>query len=224
MTNSEKLIEKSFDEYRTSGTAQLFIMYPKMRAAGMLRNIPAWIQVAKAPFDVAGYYMKYGRFIGVEIKENADRRTSLKIIPPDKKGTGLQYHQLEALVNVHLAGGLAGVVWDNGGEWLWIDGSRLKAAKARMDQSLRAEKLGYPNERGARSIVVGEFAPVKTNGVGIPLWLPLNPADKILAALDKRRNGGTLPPVDPPVGDQDEVEDNHPLDAEESEHEDDNRG
>jgi len=208
MTASEKLIEASFAEYLTAGSATLMILYPRMRAAGFVGKAPAWVQVAKAPFDVAGYYHRTARFIACEIKENKDSHTSLKIIAPEKKGTGLQYHQLEALVAVHNNGGLACVVWDNGGEWGFLDGVRLKHAKTAMDASLKAEKNGYPNaSRGSRSILWGNFAPIKfTYGPrtrkGVPLWLPeekaaVEPATP--AAGQPEQEVQPLPPDDLPL-------------------------
>lgn len=176
-TEFEKTVEKSFAEYLTTGTAYLQFLHPRMRVGGFLGKVPAWIQVAKAPYDVDGYYLSGARYIACEIKENGEHHNSLKIIPPEKKGTGLQYHQLEALVNAHKAGAVACVLWNNGGEVGYLDGSRLAAAKSAMDTSLKAEKEGYPNTaKGSRSIPWGNFKPVKLNGVGVPLWLPAPPA------------------------------------------------
>lgn len=175
MTASEKTIASTFAEYHSANTATLLILYPKMRAAGFLGKAPAFVQVSKAPFDVAGFYHGSARFIACEIKENASRKVSLPIIGPDKRGTGLQYHQLEALVEAHKNGGFACVVWDNAGEWGILEGQRLTAAKSAYDASLKAEKQGYPNtHRGSRSILWGEFTPLKLNNKGMPLWLPVD--------------------------------------------------
>jgi len=215
MTPSEKMIEASFDDYSSAGIASLFILFPKMRAAGFLGKSPAWVQVAKAPFDVAGYYHGTGRFIACEIKESAEPKVSLPIIGPGKKGTGLQYHQLEALVNVHKNGGLACVVWDNAGGWGYLDGARLKQAKSMYDYSLRAAEKGYPRApRGSRSILWGEFRPLTVTaalggvlgrqggGKSFPLWLPQS-------ALPSKALGGAAPPELPPT---DLPPDDYPLD------------
>lgn len=173
MTPFEKVMEKSFLEYRTSNTAFLQILYPAMRVGGTLGNMPAYIPVGKAPYDIDGFYFKTARYIACEVKESAKHESTMRVVPPDKKGTGLKYHQLEALVLVHENGGLACVVYNNGGEVGYLDGSRLKAAKAAIDTSLKAEAQGYPDAaRGKRSIPWGDFQPVKSTGAGIPLWLP----------------------------------------------------
>lgn len=174
MTGSEKMVEATFGEYKTARLATLMILFPKMRPAGRLGKMVAYVPVAKAPYDVAGYFHKTGRHIALEIKENSDQHTSVAIIGPGKKGTGLQYHQLEALVEVHEQGGLALLLWDNAGDWGIIDGVRLKIAKATYDQSLKAEAKGYPNAKGGgvRSIRRELFTPVKVDDQGRPLWLP----------------------------------------------------
>lgn len=173
MTPFERQIEKSFAEYKSSRIACLMFLYPKMRMAGHLKNTPAFVQVAKSPYDISGYYYETGRYIACELKESSGRETSLPMIAPGKRGTGLQYHQLEALVDVHDAGGLACLVWNNGGEIGYLDGSRLKAAKSALDTSIEAERLGLPNAtRGQRSILWGNFQLVHELPNGVPLWLP----------------------------------------------------
>lgn len=175
MTEFEKVMEKSFAEYTTSKTAYLQFLYPKMRMAGYIGKAPGFVQCAKAPYDIDGYYMDgSARHIACEVKENADHHASLKIIMPEKRGTGLQYHQLEALVRAHESKCLACVVWSNGGEVGYLDGTRLKAAKQSVDASLKAEKMGLPNQKGMRSILWGNFTAVRINSKGVPLWLPEN--------------------------------------------------
>lgn len=172
MTDFEKAMEKSFGEYYTVGLARLQFVHPRMKVGGMRGNTPMFVQVAKAPYDLDGYFLKGARYIACEVKENGKHKTSLPIIAPLKKGTGLHYHQLEALVQVHESGGLACVVWDNAGEVGFLDGSRLKAAKAAMDTALKAKAEGYPETaRGSRSILWGNFQSVGINGMGAPLWL-----------------------------------------------------
>lgn len=175
MTPFEKKVELSFIEYSTAKIAFLQFLFPKMRMAGYIGKSPGFVQVAKAPYDVDGYYIGTGRYIACEIKENADHHPSMRLIPPDKDGTGLQYHQLSALVAAHDAGGLAVLLWDNGGEVGILDGTRLAAAKSAIDTSIKAAKEGYPDGvKGLRSVPWGSFQPVKINGSGVPLWLPLD--------------------------------------------------
>lgn len=176
MTNFEKVMEKSFDEYLSSNTAFLQFLFPKMRMAGFLGKSPAFVQTEKAPYDVDGYYLDGGLHIACEIKETAEHHHALSIIAPQKRGSGLQYHQLEALVRAHKAKAVAVVIWNNGGDIGLLDGSRLASAKRAFDESLKAEKQGYPNAlKGSRSILWGNFKPLKTNSRGVPLWLPKKP-------------------------------------------------
>lgn len=174
MTPFEKLIERSFVEYSTAKLAVLKFVYPKMRMTGeYIGKAPAFLQVGKGPYDLDGYYTGTGRYIACELKENGERHASMRIIPPDKKGTGLQYHQLQALVEAHEGKAFVCVLWDNAGEIGILDGTRLVAAKAAMDTSLKAQEKGFPDAaRGSRSIPWGSFSPVKLNGDGVPLWLP----------------------------------------------------
>lgn len=69
----------------------------------------------KAPFDFYGM-MRGGRFIGMEAKHNDEPKTSLPIVAPKRDGSGLQYHQLQSLVDVANDGGMARIVWNNGPE------------------------------------------------------------------------------------------------------------
>ena len=173
MTPFEKVVEKSFTEYLSSGVASLKFLFPKMRMSGYLGKTPAFVQVGKAPYDVDGYFIQTGQFIACEIKENGERHNSMHIVGPDKKGTGLQYHQLVALVHAHGSHAFAALLWNNGGEIGILDGSRLTAAKASIDTAIKAEEAGYPDgKKGAKSIPWGHFSPVKSNAAGVPLWLP----------------------------------------------------
>lgn len=201
MTPFEKVMETSFAEYHTSKTAFLQFLSPRMRMAGYIGNQPGFVQVGKAPYDLDGFYLNGGLYIACEIKENGDRHESMKIIPPKKKGSGLQYHQLEALVYAYEAGAIACVVWNNAGEIGIIDGSRLKAAKSSIDTSLKAEKMGLPNQKGLRSILWGNFTPVKTNGKGVPLWLPPLP---VKAAPRPEVKPSVVDEIDEPVEDSSE--------------------
>lgn len=208
MTAFEKLIQKTFDDY--ANAAYLMILHPQMKCVGTRDGkVPLWVQVAKAPFDLAGFYLDNGRYIAVELKENAKRHSSLQIIGPGKKGTGLQYHQLEGLVTVHNAGGLAYVLWENAGEVGVVDGARLKAAKTGYDTALRAAAAGYPNgARGVKSIQWGNFKPVKLDQRGHPLWLPENDGTATTVDVDLIE----APEEDEPDGGNNETDDGSLVD------------
>lgn len=178
MSNAfERQIDKTFQSYRDAKIAGLVFLHPPMRIAGMLGKIPCFIQSGKAPFDVAGmYYDSAGTTLGAELKETKDHENSLPIVGPGKKGNGLQYHQLEALVSVHQGGGVALVVWSNGGEIGHITGETIYLAKLQYDTSMKVEAQKKSYAKGSRSILWGLFKPVIYGLNDMPLWLPPSPA------------------------------------------------
>ena len=105
-----------------------------------------WYRVlsGKAPFDVYGS-MRTGQFIGAEVKHNVEAKPSLRIVPPEKDGSGLEYHQLAALCLVAESGGIARVVWLNGDRLLHLCNNSLIMAKQAFDdkvrKSIRAEEF-----------------------------------------------------------------------------------
>ncbi len=172
MNAFEKLIGKTFDGYRVAKKANLYFLFPPMRVAGMMGKAPCFVQTGKAPYDVGGYLLNgYAKAVGVELKETADHATSLSIIAPDKKGSGLHYHQLDSLVAIHEAGGYAALLWSNGGEIGRADGEVLSMIKTHYDTSLKLEATKKTVPRGSRSILWGHFKPVKIGHEGFPLWL-----------------------------------------------------
>lgn len=173
MNAFEKAIGETFQAYRSARIANLIFLHPPMRIGGMLGKVPCFVQAGRAPFDVGGmYYDDAGTVIGVELKETKDRDNALSIVHPDKKGSGLQYHQLAALVDVHNAGGVALVVWSNGGEVGVLTGDKIALAKLQYDQSLKAEIAGKVIAKGSRSILWGWFTSSKYGVDDRPLWLP----------------------------------------------------
>lgn len=173
----EKEIGETFQTYRDAGVCHLFFLHPPMRIAGMYGRVPCYIQSGKAPYDVGGFfYDKGGTSIAAELKETKDHEHSLSIVGPEKKGSGLQYHQLEGLVDAHSAGGIAMVLWSNGGEIGRLDGDAIVLAKLQYDTSLKAEQARKGFAKGSRSIPWGLFKPVKLGHKAMPLWVPPTPA------------------------------------------------
>lgn len=173
MNDFERQIGKTFQQYRDAKVANLLFLHPPMRVAGMMGKVPCFIQAGKAPFDVGGVlYDECGTLVGAELKETKDHEHSLSIVHPEKKGSGLQYHQLAALVEVHLAGGIALLVWSNAGEIGVLAGDGLHLAKVQYDASLKAEAAKKTPAKGSRSILWGHFKTVKYGHNDMPLWLP----------------------------------------------------
>lgn len=183
MNEFEREIGKTFQAYRDARIANMVFLHPPMRAAGQMGKVPCFIQSGKAPFDIGGFfYDKAATVIGVELKQTADHEHSLPIVHPEKKGNGLQYHQLSALVDVHEANGLAVVLWNNGGEIGYLPGNVIQLAKIQYDASLKAERAGKELTKGSRSILWGHFKLVKPGHEGAPLWLPPSPVARKKAA------------------------------------------
>lgn len=175
----EKRIGETLQAYRDARVANIIFIHPPMRPVGMMGHVPCFVQSGKAPFDMAGiYYDGTGTGIGVELKESSAHENMLSIVGPDKKGSGIQYHQLAGLVDVHTAGGVALLLWDNGGEVGILDGEQLHLTKVQYDASLKAEAGKKTPARGSRSILWGRFDLVKQGHKGSLLWLPPSPGEK----------------------------------------------
>jgi hypothetical protein len=173
MNDFEKLVGKTFPAYRAIKEAELFFLHPPMRAAGFKGSAPCWVQVGKAPYDLGGfYYDRVGTAIGVELKETSQHENRLSIIGKDKKGSGLQHHQLLALVELHRAGGMAALVWNNGGEIGVLGGTGLVNAFLTYDAAAKSQNAPV----GSKSILWGAFTPVPLGVGGLPAWLPTSPS------------------------------------------------
>lgn len=175
MNEFEKTIGGTFKEYGDRKIANLMFLYPPMRAAGRMGKFPCYIPTrnGKAPYDLAGYYYDAGNRatpIGVELKETREQENRLPIVGPGKDGNGLQYHQLEGLLELHNAGGVAFLLYNNGGQVGRLSGEQLAVVKQNYDASLAAEAARKEVAKGARSIAWGMFKPVEETD-----WLPPAP-------------------------------------------------
>lgn len=130
----EAEIETTFSAYEQAGIATLIMLpvptvpYGKPPRSG---GQPLYIRSGTAPFDVCGIDHREGRFIGAELKASGLPQDRLPIVLPDRvgrprKGAGLKYHQLHGLARVASHGGIARLVWSNGGQVLVIrDAERI---------------------------------------------------------------------------------------------------
>lgn len=178
MNSFEKQIGETLQAYRDAKVANIHFLFPPMRAAGLHGHMPCYVPVGKAPYDLAGfYYDSCATSIGVELKESRDHENRLPIVGPGSKGNGVHYHQLDALVQVHHAGGQGLLLYNNGGEIGRLFGPDLVRIKLQYDASMKAEAAKKEVAKGSRSIPWGDFHPVKYNGDEIPLWLPKPPAN-----------------------------------------------
>ena len=135
-------------------------------------RVPCWVQTGKSPYDVAGFFHnRAATSIGAELKENRDRKTSLRIVGPKMDGSGLEYHQLAGLVDLHGKGGVALLLWNNGGEIGRMDGPALVQVKLEYDAAAKRKNAPL----GAKSIPWDSFRAVKIGHGAKPLWLPRPP-------------------------------------------------
>lgn len=153
----EAEIGRSFEFYAKKKIAYCeFMPIPTVPIHLKWDNRPVRILSGKAPFDVYGLVANDGRFIGAELKDS-QRKNSLAIIAPDKTGSGVQFHQLDALVNVARNGGIARIVWSNAGEVGILTGPKIIQAWQIYTQALTSERSGKDVARGTKSISWEQF-------------------------------------------------------------------
>lgn len=189
----EKQIEQSFEAYAKIGRAYLDFMPVPMSPCGRrgAHGEPLYIPKGKAPFDVYGYApahppvgtaqapeSQFAVFVGAELKASSKPETSLPIVKPDSHASGLAYHQLAALAQIARFGGIARIVWDNGGQIGVLANDAILAAHAIYEASFQSELRG--NGRGAtgsRSIKWEHFRAVDHANIGGTLcmdWLRID--------------------------------------------------
>jgi hypothetical protein len=128
--------------------------------------MPIFTQVGRALYDVAGWIpveidgRKVAQAIGIELKSTKQRHPSLPIISADGSGSGVQAHQLEALASIHRDGGIARLMWSNGGVIGVMDGDEIAHTFFSYGVSLAAEKAHKTPARGSRSVPWGLFREV----------------------------------------------------------------
>jgi hypothetical protein len=99
------------------------------------------------------------------LKVSNKLETSLPIVEPDAHASGIVYHQLAALVA--RLGGIARIVWDNGGEIGILGNDTIMAAHAIYEASLQSEMRGKgKGVNGARSIRWAGFQTVDYANIG----------------------------------------------------------
>lgn len=164
----EKLIEATYDIYESQGVAHLERLPVETVGKGKR------IFVRRAPYDGWGYLLgpmgphPSGTAIAVEIKSTHPQGW-LPIVKPGRKGNGLHFHQLEALVRLHRADGLAYLVWANGNETGVLNGEGLAETYQRYRASFDYRDF---RKRGLRRSIDWEEleAPGRMAG-DLPNWL-----------------------------------------------------
>lgn len=157
----EKQFEAMFPIIRKKTGAFLHRLYPPVRGAGMRGTMPVFVIVGRATYDVGGWQplpvlfregTKLAQAIGIELKANKQRHSSMPIIGKDGHGSGLQAHQLESLAALHRDGGVARVLWNNGGVIGVLEGPMIAKTFYDYGVSVEVEKLGKKPAFGSRSV------------------------------------------------------------------------
>jgi len=159
----ENWIQNGFAAIRRDTGAWLVWINPPVTPIGLKGKMPIFAMTGSALFDLGGWTngaRAEKAFIGVELKETRQFSPSMPIIRRDRKGSGLQHHQLEALAGLHRDGHLAGLLWSNGGIVGFCGGETLAAAYYEFETSLVTEDLGKTPQKGTRSISWQKFSPV----------------------------------------------------------------
>jgi hypothetical protein len=163
----EKRIEPSFKAYAQINRARLDFMPLPMTPCGLRHpkmQMPLYIPKGKAPFDVYGFAPKtivgkpYAIFVGAELKTTAKPEVSLPIVAEGGHASGLAFHQLSALALVAMLGGIARVVWDNGGVIGVLENEAILHHSLVYQHSRSSEAAGKgTGPRGSRSIQWSAF-------------------------------------------------------------------
>ena len=170
----EKDVSVSMDAYRETKIAFLDFLPPPIRPVVWQKahkgSAPLFTLVGQAPFDVHGY-LSNGIMIGVELKATQKHHDRIKIVSPVTKGSGVQYHQLDALAHLSRHGGIAGIVWSNGGEVGVMNGQKIVAALNEYEASMKGG-----GKRGSKSLEWSAFEEPRYHAFGGAItydWLPL---------------------------------------------------
>jgi hypothetical protein len=173
----EERIEPTFAAYAKANVAYLSFMPVPTRAV-MMQGRMVRVGNGAAPFDVYGFmprsfggtpaykpsneYEPDAHFtpstlvavmVGAELKASGEPETSIPIVKPKGDGHGVEAHQLDALALLSRMGGIARIVWDNGGEIGVLRNEGILAAHAIFMASLASEDRGKGKGKvGSRSI------------------------------------------------------------------------
>ena len=169
----EKLIGLSFDGYAAASLARFDFMPTPTKVIGSRNGRLVLVQCGKPSFDIYGYTIANATFIGAELKSSG-RKTSLPIVNPKNHGGGLQLHQISALASVAQSGGIARIVWENGGDIGILTNDDIILAADVYMHAMATENSGRKPKSGTKSIEWEKFTPViyeSFGGVIAPEWL-----------------------------------------------------
>jgi hypothetical protein len=198
----EQSVGRSFEGYASQGVAYLDFMPIPTRAIRVpgFKGV-AYVPCGHAPFDVYGHRprmvfrqpapngttinrpVQLAVMVGAELKTTKDHEKNLSIVHPESDSHGLEYHQLYALALLARMGGVARIVWDNGGQVGVASEDSIVLAYEVYEQSLASERRGNgKGPRGSRSIPWTAFKPVDYGNVGGVICLDWLKVEKTCSA------------------------------------------
>lgn len=169
MNSLETWIAATFPTYRHEGIAHLAVMpVPMVPTHQRDRNgCPMYRPSGQAPFDVYGQMCGSGLFVGAELKQTEAFENRIRIVGPAQKGSGLQFHQLQALYDTATNGGIARLVWRNAGEIGVYGPTSITAAyKGYLDALEGKGKAGAKSIPWDEAIVLREPVRLLNGGMG----------------------------------------------------------
>lgn len=149
--------EKAFDAYHKMDIASIDTMPVPTRCIGFGPMGPKLVYDGKAPYDAYGYFHRGARAIGAEFKVTGKPEPSLAIVKDTATAGGLAFNQLDALARLSAKGGIARVVWNNGGQIGVLREEGILRAYAGYMAAKKIEERGNDAPLGAKSIKWGEF-------------------------------------------------------------------
>ena len=169
----EKTLEATFDSIRIKEDVALIAAMPVPTAPSFAGGRSVRVLKGKAPFDYYGLF-KGGRFLGMEAKSTSKVKKSLAIVGPMRRGSGLQWHQLEALATVARNDGVARIVWNNGGLIMNMGNRAILLAHDIYNLAVDSD-----SKEGRKSIPRDMFSVCETricNGIPYTDWLTVEEA------------------------------------------------
>jgi len=155
----------------------------KVLIKGGAQNRILRYQNGAAPFDIYGYTMeacagfKVGTFIGAELKNSYQHKTSLPIQKESGGGGGIQIHQLYALEEAAVNGCISRILWRNEREIGLLDEKGVIEATYIFNQYLKTS-----GSNGRASIPWEKFQKIGYQQVGsgsAVAWLPVRKIDNV---------------------------------------------
>jgi len=169
----ESELEATFDSIRIKEDVAIIAAMPVPTAPSFAGGRSVRVLKGKAPFDYYGMF-KGGRFLGMEAKATSKVKKSLAIVGPMRRGSGLQWHQLESLATVARNDGVARIVWCNGGLIMNMGNRGILLAHEVYNAAVESD-----NKEGRKSIPRDLFSVCEQrvcNGIPYTDWMNVEAA------------------------------------------------